>query len=36
MKCLTPERYLRLGDLDDRVAFLAAHKQWEKAIWSYG
>ena len=35
MKYFTPERYLRLGTLDDRAAFLAAHEQWEKAIRGY-
>jgi hypothetical protein len=35
MKYFTPERYLRLGSLDDEEAFLAAQEQWEKALSSY-
>jgi hypothetical protein len=35
MKYFTPERYLRLGNLDDRQAFLAAHEDWERAIEAY-
>ncbi len=35
MKYFTPERYLGLGNLDDRAAFLAAHEQWEKALRGY-
>ena len=35
MKYFTPERYLRLGRLDDEEAFLAAQEQWEKALSSY-
>jgi hypothetical protein len=36
MKYFTPERYLRLGSLDDEKAFLAAQDQWEKALSGYG
>jgi hypothetical protein len=35
MKYFTPERYLRLGNLHDRQAFLAAHEDWERAIKAY-
>jgi hypothetical protein len=35
MKYFTPERYLRLGNLDDRKAFLAAHADWERALSKY-
>jgi hypothetical protein len=35
MKYFTPERYLRLGNLDDEQAFLAAGQQWEEAISAY-
>jgi hypothetical protein len=32
MNYLTPERYLRLGNLDDERAFLDAQQQWEDAL----
>src|SRR5213080_2959639 len=35
MKHFTPERYLRLGNLDDRTAFLAAQDDWERALTNY-
>jgi hypothetical protein len=35
MKHFTPERYLRLGNLDDRDAFLAAQEDWERAVEGY-
>jgi hypothetical protein len=35
MKYFTPERYLRLGNLEDESAFLAAHDEWERAIADY-
>jgi hypothetical protein len=35
MKYFTPERYLRLGNLDDKQAFLAAHEDWEQAVKEY-
>jgi hypothetical protein len=35
MKFFTPARYLRLGNLDDREAFLAAQREWESAIAHY-
>lgn len=35
MKYFTPERYLRLGSLDDEKAFLVAQEQWEEALSSY-
>jgi hypothetical protein len=35
MKHFTPERYLRLGRLDDRQAFLAAQEEWERALAGY-
>jgi hypothetical protein len=35
MKYFTPERYLRLGKLDDEGAFLAAQQQWEEALAAY-
>ncbi len=35
MKFFTPERYLRLGNLDDEQGFLAAQQQWEEAIKGY-
>jgi hypothetical protein len=35
MKYFTPERYLRLGHLDDEKAFLAAHEEWEEALTRY-
>jgi hypothetical protein len=36
MKHFTPERYLRLGNLDNEQAFLAAQQEWEQAISGYG
>src|SRR6266478_5959815 len=36
MKYFTPERYLRLGDLNDEQAFLAAQADWEHAVGEYG
>jgi hypothetical protein len=35
MKHLTPERYLRLGDLGSEQAFLAAQQDWEDALTAY-
>jgi hypothetical protein len=35
MKYFTPERYLRLGNLNDRTAFLDAQDDWESAITAY-
>jgi hypothetical protein len=35
MKYLTPERYLRLDNLSNEQAFLAAQQQWEEALTSY-
>src|SRR5262245_28787525 len=35
MQFFTPERYLRLGNLDDRQAFLSANEDWEKAVQGY-
>jgi hypothetical protein len=35
MKYFTPERYLRLGTLNDEQAFLAAHQEWETALSAY-
>jgi hypothetical protein len=35
MKYLTPERYLRLGNLDDEKAFRNAHQDWEGALSRY-
>jgi hypothetical protein len=35
MKYFTAERYLNLGNLDDKQKFLAAHEQWEQAIAGY-
>ncbi len=35
MKYFTPERYLKLGNLNDEGAFLAAHEEWEQAIEDY-
>jgi hypothetical protein len=35
MKYFTPERYLRLGNLDNEAAFLAAQQGWEDAIAGY-
>jgi hypothetical protein len=35
MKYFTPERYLRLGNLDNRKAFLAAQEDWENALRKY-
>ncbi len=35
MKYFTPERCLRLGNLDDEAAFLAAQEEWEKALSDY-
>jgi hypothetical protein len=35
MKFFTPERYLRLGNIDDEKAFLSAEKQWEEALAGY-
>ena len=35
MKYFTPERYLALGNLRERQAFLAAHSDWERAIQGY-
>lgn len=35
MKYFTPERYLRLGNLDDEKAFLAAQEEWESALAGY-
>src|SRR5262249_51968281 len=35
MKHFTPERYLRLGNLDDEQAFLDAQQQWEEAYTAY-
>src|SRR5260370_9569140 len=35
MKFFTPARYLRLGDLANRSAFLAAQRDWESAIADY-
>jgi hypothetical protein len=36
MKYFTPERYLRLGDLEHEKSFLAAHEEWETAVAGYG
>jgi hypothetical protein len=35
MRYFTPERLVRLGNLDDRDAFLAAHEDWERAVGEY-
>jgi hypothetical protein len=35
MRYFTPERYLRLGNLDDEKAFLDAQEQWEEALSRY-
>jgi hypothetical protein len=35
MRFFTPERYLRLGNLADEAAFLAAQDDWERAIADY-
>jgi len=35
MKYFTPERYLRLGNLDDENAFLSANRDWESALARY-
>jgi hypothetical protein len=35
MKYFTPDRYFRLGNLEDERAFLAAHEAWEQAIAGY-
>jgi hypothetical protein len=35
MKYFTPERYLRLGNLQDEASFLAAHRDWERALARY-
>jgi hypothetical protein len=35
MKYFTPERYLRLGNLEDKQAFLAAQQDWEQAVTKY-
>jgi hypothetical protein len=35
MKYFTPERYLRLGNLTDEPAFLAAQRDWEQAVAGY-
>lgn len=35
MKHFTPERYLRLGNLDNRTTFLAAQEEWERALTAY-
>jgi hypothetical protein len=35
MKFFTPDRYLRLGNLDDEQAFLAAQADWELALADY-
>jgi hypothetical protein len=35
MKYFTPERYLRLGQLEDEAAFRAAQEQWERAVARY-
>ena len=35
MKYFTPERYLRLGNLEDKQAFLAAQEDWEQAVTKY-
>jgi hypothetical protein len=35
MRFFTPERYLRLGNLDNQDAFLAAQAEWERAIEKY-
>src|SRR5438067_9626706 len=35
MTYFTPERYLRLGNLSDEQAFLAAHEAWEQAVQGY-
>jgi hypothetical protein len=35
MKYFTPDRYLRLGNLEDESAFLAAHEEWERAMSEY-
>jgi hypothetical protein len=35
MKYFPPERYLALGNLRERQAFLAAHDDWERAIKGY-
>ena len=36
MNYFTPERYLRLGDLDDETTFLAAQAEWDTALSGYG
>jgi hypothetical protein len=35
MNYFTPERLLRLNNLDDEQAFLAAQQQWEEALSAY-
>src|SRR5262249_18466521 len=35
MRYFTPARYLRLGNLEDERAFLAAQEDWERAIAGY-
>jgi hypothetical protein len=35
MKFFTPERYLRLGNLDGEEAFLTAQEAWEQALAGY-
>jgi hypothetical protein len=35
MKYFTPERYLRLANLTDEQAFLAAQRDWEQAVDGY-
>jgi hypothetical protein len=35
MKYFTPQRYLRLGNLDNREAFLKANEEWERALDDY-
>src|SRR5947209_1257367 len=35
MKYFTPERYLRLGDLDHEAVFRAAQQEWEQTLARY-
>jgi hypothetical protein len=35
MKYFTPERYLRLGNLEDEQDFLNAQQEWEEALTGY-
>jgi hypothetical protein len=35
MKYFTPQRYLQLGELQEKEAFFAAQDQWEEAVAGY-